>query len=556
MELRLYQKNAVDAVYNHLRNKDNNPCVVIPTGGGKTPVLATIIRDAIKLWNGRVLVLTHVKELLLQAEDKLRIIAGDIDIGIYSAGLNRREPHKQCVLAGIQSAYKIAKTLGHFDLVIVDEAHLIPPDGTGMYQRLLGDLKEINPLLRVIGLTATPYRTTSGMICTEENILNEICYEISVRSLIESHFLSPLCTQVAENEVETDGLKVKNGEFDAEAAEKAMCEGDNVKNACEEILHKTRDRNSVLVFCAGISHANSVLGKLKKAGAKAEAIFGDTLSTFRESYIREFKNGQIKYLVNVGVLTTGFDAPNIDCVAMLRPTCSPGLYYQMVGRGLRLHKSKKDCLVLDFAGNAMRHGPIDTLAPDGKPELDGEKPARKCPVCLTVVAPRTKQCPKCGYIWEPPARTEKPAHDSYSNPDAPILSGKKDRCEYPVKFVRYVKHTKRNDPTSPPTVRIEYHVNVFTHFCEWICPEHDGYAHKKFKQWWREHATHPESELPVDVDDAIFLAQEGALKEPGFITVETEVGKKYPKIVGYQYPEGNLPKVMEDDEDYDDEVPF
>ena len=248
MQLRLYQKNAVDAVYNHLRQKDNNPCVVIPTGGGKTPVLATIIRDAIKLWNGRVLVLTHVKELLLQAEDKLRIIAGDIEIGIYSAGLNRREPHKQCVLAGIQSAYKIANTLGHFDLVIVDEAHLIPPDGNGMYQQLLGDLKKINPLLRVIGLTATPYRTTSGMICTEENILNEICYEISVRSLIESHFLSPLRTQVAENEVETDGLKVKNGEFDAEAAEAAMREGDNVKNACDEILSKTKDRNSVLIF--------------------------------------------------------------------------------------------------------------------------------------------------------------------------------------------------------------------------------------------------------------------------------------------------------------------
>ena len=151
---------------------------------------------------------------------------------------------------------------------------------------------------------------------------------------------------------------------------------------------------------------------------------------------------------------------------------------------------------------------------------------------------------------------EKPAHDSFSNPNAPIISGKKDRCEYPVKFVRYVKHTKRNDPTAPPTVRVEYHVNLLTHFCEWICPEHDGYAHKLFKKWWRDHATHPESEPPADVDEAIFLAQEGALKEPGFITVETEVGKKYPRIVSYQYPDDNLPKVMEEEENYDDEIPF
>ena len=372
MELRLYQKDAVEAVYRHLRAKDNNPVVVIPTGGGKTPVLATIIRDAIGQWNGRVLLLTHVKELLTQAEEKLRLIAGDIDLGLYSAGLGRKEPDHKCVLAGIQSAYRAAGALGRFDLVIVDEAHMIPPDGTGMYRTLLADLKETNPILRVIGLTATPYRTTTGMICTPDGILNEICYEISVKSLIESKYLCPLSTHVAESEVETDHIKIRNGEFDAEEVEKAMRKGDNVARACEEIKRATSARHSVLIFCSGLTHAAEVLAALKRLGVRAEGVFGDTLPAFREQYIREFKEGKLKYLVNVGVLTTGFDAPNIDCVAMLRPTCSPGLYYQMVGRGLRLSETKEDCLVLDFAGNAMRHGPIDTLAPDPKPDQKRE----------------------------------------------------------------------------------------------------------------------------------------------------------------------------------------
>ncbi len=551
MELRLYQKDAVEAVYRHLREKDNNPVVVIPTGGGKTPVLATIIHDAIDRWNGRVLLLTHVKELLLQAEEKLRMIAGDIDLGVYSAGLNRKEPGHKCVLAGIQSAYRMAGTLGKFDLVIVDEAHLIPPDGTGMYQTLLGDLKKINPILRVIGLTATPYRTTTGMICTEEGILNEICYEISVRTLIELNYLCPLRTHAADSEVETDHIRIKNGEFDAEEVERTMRSGDNVSRACTEIQNAARDRHSVLIFCSGLDHAADVLNALKKTGTRVEGIFGDTLPSFRAQFIQEFKEGKIKYLINVGVLTTGFDAPNIDCVVMLRPTCSPGLYYQMVGRGLRLSETKKDCLVLDFAGNAMRHGPIDTLAPDSKPGLKREPVARKCPQCKCVAAPKTQVCPECGFVWEQEIKEKRdPGHKGRFDPKAPVLSGEKEKTICHVTRVDYHEHRKRGDPGAPPTVRVEYQVDMLTKFCEWLCPEHIGYARKKFEQWWRKHA--PSCELPRDVHETLFLANEGAVLIPETITVETETGKKFPRIVGYTFPEKELP----DPADETEEIPF
>jgi len=162
MQLRPYQLAAVDAVYGHLRSRDDNPCVVIPTAGGKTPVMATICRDAVTQWDGRVLVLAHVKELLEQTADKLTAVCPDVPFGIYSAGLRRRDTEQAVIVAGIQSVYRRACELDRFDLVIVDEAHLIPLDGEGMYRQFLADAQVVNPCLRVIGFTATPFRLKDG----------------------------------------------------------------------------------------------------------------------------------------------------------------------------------------------------------------------------------------------------------------------------------------------------------------------------------------------------------------------------------------------------------
>ena len=192
MQLRYYQAAAVDAVYQHLANNSGNPVVVIPTGGGKTPLLASICEDVVKKWHGRVLVISHVKELLLQQQQALQATCPDIEVGLYSAGLKSRQSDAPVVVAGIQSAYRMATVLGRFDLVIVDEAHLIPLDGEGMYRQMLAELLVINPSLRVVGLTATPYRLKDGLICEPDHFLNAICYEIGVAELIDGGFLCPL----------------------------------------------------------------------------------------------------------------------------------------------------------------------------------------------------------------------------------------------------------------------------------------------------------------------------------------------------------------------------
>ena len=213
MQLRSYQQQAIHAVYDYLRNRDGNPCIVIPTGGGKTPVMASICSDAVNMWDGRVLVLAHVKELLEQTAGTLKQIAPDLDIGIYSAGLNRREKRYPVTVAGIQSVYKRACEFDPFDLIIVDEAHMIPPSGEGMYQTFLKEAEVINPHVRLIGLTATPYRMTTGMICTPEHLLNEICFEVGVRELIAQGYLCPLRSNASRHKVDTSGLHIRGGEF-------------------------------------------------------------------------------------------------------------------------------------------------------------------------------------------------------------------------------------------------------------------------------------------------------------------------------------------------------
>jgi DNA repair protein RadD len=407
MELRSYQKDAVDAVHDYLRRQNGNPCVVLPTGSGKMLLLATICSDVVTRWQGRGLVLAHVKELLQQAADKLQLICPKVHVGVYSAGLRSRETDAAVIVAGIQSVYKKSCKLDRFDLIIVDECHLLPPDGEGMYQTFLKDAKIVNPHVRLIGLTATPYRMKSGNLVGPDNLLNHICYEIGVKELIEQVFLCPLRSKSGRHKVDCNDLHIRAGEFVQSEIDQLINTSDNVDATVREIVSQTKERNSVLIFGVSVDHATRIKENIERfTSHDCGLVVGDTPSSDRERILRRFKGesfqkdllgsqtGPLKFLVNVNVLTTGFDAPNVDCVVLLRPTASPGLYYQMVGRSFRLHESKQDCLVLDYGGNILRHGPVDAIQIVEKQEKGGgTAPAKECPECLALI----HVCPDCGY---------------------------------------------------------------------------------------------------------------------------------------------------------------
>jgi DNA repair protein RadD len=528
--LRPYQAEAIEAVYDHLRRRDDNPCVVIPTAGGKTPAMASICRDAVTQWNGRVLILAHVKELLEQAVDKLHAMAPDLwnQIGVYSAGLGSRDTDHPIIVAGIQSIYRRAAELDSFDIILLDECHMLPPDGEGRYRTFLADAQEVNPNVRLIGLTATPYRMTSGMICGPENLLNHVCYEVGVRELIVQGYLCPLKTKAGLRKVDTSGLHVRGGEFIAGEVEALMDEDSLVRSACREIVEHTRERHSVLVFASGVQHALHVQRTLGEMGHECGFVCGETLPFDRAETLRRFKAGELKYLVNVNVLTTGFDAPNIDCVTLLRPTMSPGLYYQMVGRGFRLDPSKTNCLVLDFGGNILRHGPVDALQIEDRAGGNGEAPAKECPQCQAVIHAAYGVCPECGHEFPPPEREK---HDHQAS-TAGILSGEVTETEYTVREVYYSVHHKRDAPEDHPrTLRIDYRCGLNDYHSEWVCPEHTGYARGKFETWWRARSNEP---FPNSAAEAVDLAEAGALAPTRAITVRSVAGEKFDRISEHQ----------------------
>ena len=550
MELRPYQAEAVEAVYNHLRIKDNNPCIVLPTGTGKSVVIAKIVTDAVSQWGGRALILAHVKELLEQNAGKIKALCPKIPIGIFSAGLKKRDTDEPVIVAGIQSVYAKACDLGAFDLIIVDEAHLITPEGDGMYRSFLKDMKIINPKVRVIGLTATPFRVKGGLICQPENILNEVCYEAGLKEMITQEYLSPLISRSGRIEAKLDDLHIRGGEFIKAEIEAAMDIDDLVTAACKEIVDLTRERKSVLIFCTSRDHCKHVAEKITKfSGQECAIIFGDTDPIERADIINRFKGKYVpadifgtaqpplKFLANVNVLTTGFDAPNTDCVVLLRPTNSAGLLIQMIGRGTRLspQTGKNDCLVLDYGGNILRHGPVDMIkVKEPGVGKGGDAPAKKCPQCLALIHAGYAACPECNYVF-PINENNNKMTNTASN--AGIISGQVNYTDYDVQQVLYFIHEKKNAaPDAPKTMRVDYKIGFCDFKSEWICPEHTGYARQKFEKWWSQRAAIG-TQIPVNAYEAVEMARNGVLAEPSQITVKNVAGEKFDRITSYKLKE-------------------
>ena len=512
MALRWYQSEACDAAWQFLCTKQGNPLVCLPTGSGKSLVIAELARMATEKYQGRVLILAHRKELLEQNASKIATGAG-----IYSAGLKKRDTDHSVVVAGIQSAHKRACEFGSRNLVLIDEAHLVPHDGEGMYRRFLDELRAANPHLRVVGTTATPYRLDCGPLCRPDGIFQRVAYNAPIRRLIEEGFLCRLTTEPASGTVDTGTLHMRGGEFVQLEAENLFCK--IVEQACKEIVCKCRDRKHVLVFTQGVRHAEQVVACLERlTKERVGLVTGDTYPMLRAATLEDFRSGCLRWCVNVDVLTTGFDAPNIDAIAILRATMSPGLFAQIVGRGFRIATGKQDCLVLDFGGNIRRHGPIDAPdygVEDHRQRVAGEAPTKACPNCETETLIGTAECSECGFAFPQQVIN----HDTKAD-EAKILA---EPITLPVITVTYHVHRKRNKPDATPTMRVDYECerkagDLLT-ISEWVCIEHGGFAGKKSAAWWRQRT---DMATPTTVLEAVELARRGALASPRIITAQQE----------------------------------
>jgi DNA repair protein RadD len=340
--------------------------------------------------------------------------------------------------------------------------------------------------------------------------------------LIDEGWLCNLTTTPAEASVNTSGLRLRAGEFIAGEAEQLF--NSVTLAACREIVAKAAGRKSILVFASGVNHAEHVAETLgRMTGEPVGIVTGETFSMERQATLSRFRRGDLRWVVNIDVLTTGFDAPNIDCIAVLRATMSPGLFAQIVGRGFRTDPGKRDCLVLDFGGNIRRHGPIDSPAygvQDKRQKNAGEAPTKVCPACKEEVLIGVRECQECGFIF-PIDRTER--HEGQAD-EAPILA---EPEFFSVERISYNVHVKRKAAAlGPPTLRVDYECQRegggnISHevISEWVCLEHDGFARKKAIRWWRERSIAP---VPETIEIAVDLARRGALAAPATIVARKD----------------------------------
>lgn len=492
--LRWYQEEAEKALW--LGMKTESPCVVLPTGGGKSLVIAAVLRRVLA-FNGRAMVLQPSKELIQQNADECRALMPGVDVGLYSAGLGKRHTEHDIVFAGIQSCYDKAHLFGRRDVCLIDESHLLPPDGEGRFRTFFKGMKDLCPHMRIGGLTATPFRTGSGALCGPDNLLTKVVFSASVSRLMEEGYLCKIVNRPMQSELDTSGLKIvsRTHEFDAGQAESLFDQDDNVNAAVDEIVEKAAGRRSILVFCSGVKHAEHVADRLASvSGEDVGLVTGGTLAIERANTIQRFKSGQLRWLVNVDVLTTGFNAKQVDCICMLRATASPGLFAQIVGRGFRVHPDKQDCLICDFGENVKRHGPIDSPdygIPPEKPkkETGAGMPSKECPACFEAIPISATRCPECGFEYPP-----KPKHEANADTESAILQSQVEPTIYVVESASFHRHEKKNAPDAPNTLRVDYVCQLADGggnltrqvISEWVCLDHDGFARRNADKWWHE----------------------------------------------------------------------
>jgi DNA repair protein RadD len=532
---RWYQTKAVKSLYDYFEKFNGNPLIAMPTGSGKSGVNAMFIQSVLSQYpNQRILLSSHVKELLINNYRALMQIWPNAPAGIYSSGLKQRDLFAPITFGGIASIVKIIEAFGHIDLFIIDECHLLGPNSDSMYMRVILALRERNPKLKVIGLTATPWRTGMGLL-TNGDIFTDIAYDLCTmdnykRLFMEGYLVKPVPKRV-DNEIDVSNVAISTtGDYSQSGLNEVTRNEKITWAALNESLNKNPDRHCRLVFCTGIEHALLAAQMLKYIGLRAEAVHSKMPENDRDDIFKAFFAGELDALTNNGIATTGIDHPPIDHEIMLRPTISVGLWVQMVGRGMRPYENngwvKENCIISDHAGNARRLGPIDDpYIPKMKGKGSGDAPVKICPACDAYNHASARVCDFCGEPFEIKIGYVPKAYDDVIiRSDLPIYE------TYKVDHVYYTQHLRRDaTPETKPTIKAAYQCGMLR-FQEFIAIEAPGYIGKKARDWWRQRFSQ-EGFVPTTVNDAMQYIDR--LVAPKAIKVH--VNKKYPEIVGYDY---------------------
>jgi superfamily II DNA or RNA helicase len=349
VELRPYQQEALASMLEAELNGINKQLIVLPTGAGKTVLFAQL--PIIRKESLPMLVLAHRSELLIQAKDKIETINKDLSVGIEQA--DNKAGYVDVVIASVptlgrESSSRIEKyPKNYFKTIVVDEAHHAAAPS---YRRILD---YFTPEL-LLGVTATPQRSDSVRLV---DVFQEIVYYKSIQDLIKEGWLSPLVGYRVKTSTDISDVEIQNGEYKQDQLIEAI-DNPSRNNSIVTAYNDLANAKKTVVFAAGVDHAGHLEEAFRKNGSSVRIIIGTTPEEERRQILSDFKSGAVTVLVNVGVLTEGFDEPSIEAIILAKPTRSSLLYTQIVGRGTRLFEGKEHCMIIDIADTTKGKKPI------------------------------------------------------------------------------------------------------------------------------------------------------------------------------------------------------
>lgn len=553
-----YQTEAVYSLWEYFKRASGNPLVCMPTGTGKSVVIAEFLHSVYKPFpNQRVMILTHVKELIEQNFKKLKAIWPNAPAGIYSAGLGRRDTRDRITFAGIASVAKRALEFGHIDIVIVDECHLISLAEETLYNIFFKALKAVNPHLKIIGFTATAWRAGVGHI-EGAGVFTDTAFDVTTvdafNRFIDEGYLLPLVPKPTNTLLDVSGVHMRGGEFIPGELQAAVNKEEVTRAALHEMIALGEDRKAWLLFCAGVEHAVDTAEMLTSLGVECKAVHSKLSTAERDKILGAYLNGDLKAVTNNNVLTTGFDHPMLDYIGMFRPTASAVLWVQMLGRGTRpvwpeadgsnwdlwgpninpgkfdltltdhrlaciQHGPKQNCMVMDFANNIRRLGPVnDPVLPRKKGEKGGEAPVKLCNCCNTWNHAAAKICFFCKAPFTESVKIKTVASTE-------VLIKPSVEIVVDVFKVSHMTYELYHRAPKMPMVKVCYYSGI-RKFNEYICLEHEGYALHRARSWWRQR-----TDVPVPETTLQALSSTSFLKVPTHIRVLMHT--KYPEIKAY-----------------------
>lgn len=528
LTLRPYQSKVLDDLWTWFTaNEEGNPIVEAAVGAGKSILIAELCHRALTTYPGtRVLMCVHVKELCEQNLQKLLTVWPMAPAGVHSASMGRKDLDRDILYATIGSVYTKAHLLGRVDLMLVDECHLISDSSQTMYRQLIDDLRLYNPGMRVIGWTGTAFRG-DGIWLTQGSLFTHVAAKVTMAELLRDNYLAPLVLAPTTAQIDSDGVKTAGGDYVVSALASRADKPELVAEACAEIVRIGADRKKWLIFAVTVAHAQHITDELRQAhGVLCDLVTAKTSKRERERLLFNFKSGRLRALVNVAVLTTGFDAPEIDLIALLRPTRSPVLYVQIAGRGMRTAPTKTDCLWLDFTDTTATLGPVDAVKGRVRPppKEGGGAPFKYCGECGNPSPVAAVVCVSCSHAFPLPEIRD--AHGTQTG-TAAVLSTAEGPVWHSVTRVGYSVHDgSRND--KPDSLRVDYWSGWRVVGSEWVCLEHTGYAQKKAAAWWERRMG---MVIPTSVGEALLFCNQ--LLEPGRIAVQRN--GKFNEVISYEF---------------------